>query len=66
MEIKRGLALWVRESSLAPKLAHSEAEILALTRVLRLFLEDAWMIMLQLPEFPNGWYFVWEGTPATV
>ena len=27
------------------------------------FLEDAWMIVLQLPE--DRQYFVWEGTPGT-
>ena len=25
------------------------------------FLEDAWMIVLQVPAFPNGQYFGWEG-----
>ena len=51
MEIKRGLALWLRESSLAPELALSQA--LALAGALRLFfLEDSWMIMLQL-HFPT-------------
>ena len=29
------------------------------------FLEEAWMIVLQLPAFPNGWYFGVEGTPGT-
>ena len=30
------------------------------------FLKDVWMIVLQLPVFPNRWYFGWEGTPGTV
>ena len=30
------------------------------------FLEDACVIVLQLPVFPNRWYFGWEGTPGTV
>ena len=29
------------------------------------FLEDAWMIMLQLPVFPNRQYFGWEETQGT-
>ena len=27
-------------------------------------LEDAWMVVLWLPVFPNGQYFGWEETPA--
>ena len=30
-----------------------------------LSLEDACLIVLQLPAFPNGWYFGVEGTPGT-
>ena len=30
-----------------------------------LLLEDAWVIMLQLPAFPNGPYFAWEVTLST-
>ena len=32
------------------------------TGSLALFLKDAWMITLQLPAFPKGQYFGWEGT----
>ena len=38
----------------------------ALRPAVRLFfLEDGWMILLQLPAFPNSWYFVCEGTLGT-
>ena len=30
-----------------------------------LFLEDAWMIVLELPAFLSRRYFGWEGTPGT-
>ena len=57
MEIKRWLALCLRESALAPELVLSQA----LRFALRLFfLEDATMIVLQLPAFPNRWHFAWE------
>ena len=53
---KREFSGW--ESSLDPELALSQA----LAWALRLFfLEYAWMIMLQLPAFPSGQYFGWEG-----
>ena len=40
--------------------------VLALTLGLRFVsLEDAWMIVLQLPAFPNRRYLGWEGTPGT-
>lgn len=64
-KMKRRLALCLRVCPLAPELAYSHALALALAQAFRLFfLEDAWMIMLQLPAFPNRWYFVWEGTPG--
>ena len=28
-------------------------------------LEDAWVMVLQLPAFTNGWYFGWEGALGT-
>ena len=37
-----------------------------LSLALRLsFLEDAWMILLQLPAFSMGWHFLWVGTLGT-
>ena len=32
---------------------------------LALLLGDVWVIVLQLPAFPNGWCFGWEETLGT-
>ena len=44
---------------MAPELACSQTHSQAL------LLQGCLTVVLQLPAFPNGWHFMWEGTPGT-
>ena len=45
------MELWVRRFGIRERLSDGLSLALGL-----FFLEDAWMIMLQLPALPNGWF----------
>ena len=51
------MELWARRLKIKEGLAASWA--LRLAQLALFFLEDAWMIVLQLPAFPKGQWFGW-------